>query len=142
MKDLWVYERLSRLQRLGYRGKMMLVAFVGTHIPLLALIAAFVIWLRPEPGVAIAVIGVALAATLAGTATTLLILDHLLRPIVLASRALRRFVLHRELPHLPTRFADTAGTLMADTATSLVQLDRALDALAHYDPVTGLPNRA
>jgi predicted signal transduction protein with EAL and GGDEF domain len=122
---------------------MMLVAFIGTHIPLLTLLVAFVLWLELGAGVAVVVIAIAiaLAATLAGTGLTLFILDRLLRPILLTSRALRRFVLHRELPDLPTQYRDDAGTLMADTAASLARLDHVLDGLANYDAGTGLPNR-
>jgi EAL domain-containing protein (putative c-di-GMP-specific phosphodiesterase class I)/GGDEF domain-containing protein len=141
MRELLVYDVLSRVRWLGYRGKMMLVAFIGTHIPLLTLLVAFVLWLELGAGVALVVIGIALAATLAGTGLTLFILDRLLRPILLTSRALRRFVLHRELPDLPTQYHDDAGTLMADTAASLARLDDVLDVLANYDAGTGLPNR-
>jgi hypothetical protein len=87
MRELLVYDVLSRVRWLGYRGKMMLVAFIGTHIPLLTLLVAFVLWLELGAGVALVVIGIALAATLAGTGLTLFILDRLLRPILLTSRA-------------------------------------------------------
>ncbi len=39
MRALGLYDRLSRFNRLNYRGKIMVVAFLGTHIPLLAIIA-------------------------------------------------------------------------------------------------------
>ena len=39
MKNIALYELMSRRTRLPYRGKIMLMAFVGTHVPLIALIA-------------------------------------------------------------------------------------------------------
>jgi hypothetical protein len=50
MRELLVYDVLSRVRWLGYRGKMMLVAFIGTHIPLLTLLVAFVLWLELGQG--------------------------------------------------------------------------------------------
>lgn len=85
-------------------------------------------------------LGVALAATLGGTALTLL-LHHLLRPIALTAHALRRYLSEGELPALPTDYADLVGMLMADTRYVLGRLDRTIRTLGEHDEVTGLPNR-
>ena len=55
-----------------------------------------------------------IVATLAGTVATLYVLYALLRPIALASRALRNYLEHNKVPDLPTGFTDRAGRLMAD----------------------------
>ncbi|MGV8840721.1 MAG: putative bifunctional diguanylate cyclase/phosphodiesterase [Bauldia sp.] len=141
MSGLALYARLSKLQRLNYRGKIMVVAFLGTHIPLLAIIAAIIFSAVPDASTAWIIAAVALVATLVGTGLTLLVLDGLLRPIVLTSRALRAYRGDRELPRLPTGFRDEVGTLMADAMATLTELDDALDELANTDRVTGLPNR-
>ena len=41
MTGLKLYAALSRFSWLNYRGKIMMTAFVGIHVPLLALIALF-----------------------------------------------------------------------------------------------------
>ncbi len=141
MNDLWMYQALSRVLNCRYRQKIMLVAFVGTHVPLLALIGYFfrldAIGLRAS----VQVLGVALLATLTGTALALFALDHLLRPIIKTSRGLRAYATGRTLPVLPTHYTDEAGTLMADAVYTLGKLDATLAELASFDQVTGLPNR-
>ncbi len=142
MSSLWMYRTLDRFRRLSYRGKIMIVAFVGTHIPLLGLIAYLVVTTAPDMNYALKMVGVTVLATLVGTGITLFILHLLLRPIVLTSRALHDYIIDRTLPTLPSGFSDTAGTLMADTNYALKRLDETIDHLEHYDAVTALPNRA
>jgi predicted signal transduction protein with EAL and GGDEF domain len=121
----------------------MLVAFTGTHVPLLALIGYFLRRLdRASLPLSLHVLGVVLLATLAGTALTVFVLDHLPRPIIKISRALRAYATCRILPTLPTQYTDEAGTLMADAALTLGKLDATLAELTSFDQVTGLPNRA
>ncbi|MCC6735875.1 MAG: EAL domain-containing protein [Bauldia sp.] len=141
MSGLALYDRLSKFKRLNYRGKIMVVAFLGTHIPLLAIIAAIIFSTVPDATTAWIIAAVALVATLIGTGVTLLILNGLLRPIVLTSRGLRAYRDDRALPRLPTGYRDEVGTLMADAMATLTELDDALDELANTDRVTGLPNR-
>ena len=56
----------------SYLGKVFLLAFVGTHVPLAALAAYLVLAARPAFAPAVAVLLVALGATLVGSAATLL----------------------------------------------------------------------
>ena len=132
---------MSAVLHCRYRYKIMAVAFVGTHIPLLALIGFFLAFKPISLGLAARVLGVALAATLIGTALTLFGLDQLLRPILKTSRALRAYATRRTLPSLPTHYTDEVGTLMADAAQTLGTLDATLNELTSFDQVTGLPNR-
>jgi len=140
VRSLRLYRFLSRFGWLNYRGKIMAIAFLGTHIPLLALIGFFVLRAAPDNEAALVTLGVALAATLIGTTVTLLVLNELLRPIIMTSAALRAYRTRRELVPLPSEFADEAGTLMADAGGTLTDLDAALDDLANYDRINGLPN--
>jgi EAL domain-containing protein (putative c-di-GMP-specific phosphodiesterase class I)/GGDEF domain-containing protein len=138
---LATYAALSRKVPLSYRNKIMLVAFLGTHVPLLVLVAWYATANSASLGEALRVLGLALGATLIGTAFTLIILDQLLRPILMTSRALRAYAADRRLPSLPLGFSDEAGTLMTDTVNVLSRLDIALDALSNIDKVTGLPTQ-
>lgn len=138
-----LYSALSRWKPLqsSYRAKIMLVAFLGTHIPLLALLCFFIVSTSLSAAQALRVLVVALVATLLGTATTLYALNLLLQPLTLISHALRRYLETRQVPVLPSHFRDEVGTLMADAQQALTQLDEALRYTATYDQLTGLPNR-
>jgi EAL domain-containing protein (putative c-di-GMP-specific phosphodiesterase class I) len=141
MGDLWLYDRVARLLRLSYRTKIMVMAFVGTHIPLIALAAYFALRASSEWRDFIATMAVTLVATLTGTGVTLFVLNHLLRPVVATSATLRGYRQARDVGALPLHYTDEVGTLMADATATLVHLERVRDALEHLDGATGLPNR-
>jgi predicted signal transduction protein with EAL and GGDEF domain len=126
----------------SYAGKLLLVAFLGTHVPLLTLLAFFVGSVSPSAAYTVRVLAVAVMATLAGTIATLYALHRLLAPMLVTQRGLRQYRRDRELPHLPTGFADEAGVLMADTQQTLAELERSMRRLELFDAVTGLPNSA
>ncbi|QLE58632.1 bifunctional diguanylate cyclase/phosphodiesterase [Nostoc sp. TCL26-01] len=142
-QNLYLYSFLAHFKFLhkSYTAKIMLVAFLGTHIPLLSLLFSFVISNSYSWEMAIKVLVTALLATLIGTAATLYALHHLLVPVKLTSAALREYLDTKTLPQLPTEFVDEAGTLMADTSQTLHKLDELIDYISHYDELTGLPNR-
>lgn len=141
MQGLWLYDLLSRRTRFGYRGKIMVMAFVGTHVPLIAL-AVFHALRGGDRGAMLWTLGITLLATLLGTAFTLLTLDLLLRPVSLTARALRRFRTDRHQLPLPDGFTDEAGQLMADARETMVVLENSLSRLERHDPATGVLNRA
>ena len=141
MSELRLYDLMDRAGIRNYRTKVMLMAFVGTHIPLIALVSYFALKSSADWTAFFATVGVTLAATLVGTALTLLVLNHLLRPILLTSRTLRSYARSREIGVLPTGYTDEVGTLMADTAETLKHLERVRDGLEYRDATTGLPNR-
>ena len=127
--SLWLYRALAGVPRLNYRGKIMLIAFIGTHIPLLALMGYFVTHASSDWDYTVWVLSVALGATLFGTGVTLFVLHHLLRPIELTSQSLRQYMTNGHLPRLPGQYTDEAGMLMADTAFTLNKLDQTLQQL-------------
>ncbi|OYD94602.1 GGDEF-domain containing protein [Nostoc sp. 'Peltigera membranacea cyanobiont' 210A] len=129
------------LLKKSYTAKIMLVAFLGTHIPLLSLLLSFVISNSYSLEMTIRVMLIALLATLAGTAVTLYAIHHLLKPVILTSAALQNYLNTKTLPELPTEFADEVGTLMADTSQTLHKLDELIHYISNYDDLTGLPNR-
>jgi diguanylate cyclase (GGDEF)-like protein len=140
---LSLYSLLARLGPLkkSYPAKIMLVAFLGTHVPLLSLLLNFILSNSYSLEEAVPVLGIALLATLTGTAATLYALRHLLAPVILTSAALQGYLNHKTLPELPTEFVDEAGSLMADTTQTLHKLDELIHYISNYDSLTGLPNR-
>ncbi|MCB1138376.1 MAG: EAL domain-containing protein [Leptospiraceae bacterium] len=138
-----LYAALSRLPLFkSYRSKIMLVAFLGTHVPLLTLLFWFLLSQNVASSEMIRVLLIALVATLVGTLATLMVLNALLRPILVSSRALRGFLKDRSKVALPTHFTDEAGTLMADTTVTLNRLRESMEQMENFDPQTGLPNRS
>ena len=142
---LGLYSALSKAPFLkSYPGKVLFSAFLGTHVPLLALVAHLARHPRLGPGDKRRVLAVAFAATLGGTAGTLWALHSLLSPVGTASEALRRYLEHGEVPDLPTSYPDRVGRLMADVQSSVERLDvslRSLGELATHDHLTGALNR-
>ncbi|BAY77887.1 hypothetical protein NIES25_43570 [Nostoc linckia NIES-25] len=142
-QKLYLYSSLGqfRLLKKSYTAKIMVVAFLGTHVPLLVLIFNIVTSNSYPWEIAIRVLLNALLATLGGTAATLFALHYLLAPVILTSAALRDYLQTKKLPELPTEFGDEAGTLMADTSQTLHKLDELIHQITNYDNLTGLPNR-
>ncbi|MHC5610799.1 MAG: putative bifunctional diguanylate cyclase/phosphodiesterase [Nostoc sp.] len=141
--NLYVYWFLANFGwfKKSYTAKIMLVAFLGTHVPLLTLFLSFVISNSYSLEMTIRVMIIASLATLAGTAATLYALNHLLKPVILTFAALQNYLNTKILPELPTEFVDEAGTLMADTSQTLHKLDQLIHYITNYDDLTGLPNR-
>ncbi|MEH2160808.1 MAG: bifunctional diguanylate cyclase/phosphodiesterase [Nostoc sp.] len=141
--NLYLYSFLARFGwfKKSYTAKIMLVAFLGTHVPLLTLLLSFLISNSYSFEMAVRVMIIALLSTLAGTGVTLYALNHLLKPVIFTSAALQNYLNTKTLPELPTEFADEAGTLMADTSQTLHKLDELIHYITNYDEVTGLPNR-
>ena len=144
-RRLRAYARLSRLLfPRSYAGKILLLAFVATHTPLVALVVYLLLAADLDRAHAGRVLLVALLATLAGAGLAVGGLWALLAPVVAASRALGAYRVGRAFPALPTDLADEGGRLMADVQATLTHLDEAvghLAALAAQDDLTGLLNR-
>ena len=143
--ELRLYRTLSRAPfPKSYLGKVFLVAFLGTHVPLLALLAYLVSFRRFGLRATLRILSVTVPATLGGTALTLWAIHALSTPVVLASKALHRYLESGKLPELPVGYADRAGRLMADVQHTVERLDaamRSLDELASKDHLTGAYNR-
>jgi diguanylate cyclase (GGDEF)-like protein len=144
-EQLRLYRTLSRAPfAKSYVGKVFLTAFLGTHVPLLALLAYFVRYRHFGLAGALRILSVTVPATLGGTALTLWAIHALSAPTALASRALRRYLDTGELPDLPVVYTDRAGRLMADVQYTIERLDKAvqsLEVLATRDHLTGTYNR-
>jgi diguanylate cyclase (GGDEF)-like protein len=140
-----LYRALSRAPfPRSYLGKVFLAAFLGTHVPLLALLAYLVRYRSFGLRDTLRILSVTVPATLGGTAATLWAIHALSAPVALASRALRRYLDSGELPELPVIYTDRAGRLMADVQYAIERLDAtmgSLDELASKDHLTGTYNR-
>ena len=96
--NLNLYSSLGHLPWLkkSYTAKIMVVAFLGTHVPLLTLMVWFLTSNAYSVETSVRVLLIALLATLAGTAVTLSTLRYLLVPVILTSEALQNIA---ELTH-------------------------------------------
>jgi hypothetical protein len=109
MPSLSLYRRLSALSRpRTYVGKMLFVAFVGTHVPLIGLILYFV-FSTTSLAASWPLLVATLVATLVGTTLTMLPQRRLLAPVLRTSDALIGYVEGRRLPALPAGHADGPG---------------------------------
>jgi diguanylate cyclase (GGDEF)-like protein len=128
----------------SYQGKILFVIFLGTHLPLIALVFYLLLSSSFGSGPALGVVTPLLVATLLGTAAALYALRSLLAPIRLTSRSLHEYLDSSRLPELPGEFTDEAGRLMADVQYAVESLDatiRSLEGLSGTDHLTGLLNR-
>ena len=141
---MWLYSAMSGVFPRSFMAKVFFVAFVGTQVPLLALLG----WALRHPEVIASerfqVLGVALVATLAGTAVTLLALHEVLKPIYLVEQTIRAFETEGAAAPLPFGFHDQVGRLMSSTNRLILAVDDRIDTerrAAETDPLTGLLNR-
>ncbi|MGX1307202.1 EAL domain-containing protein (putative c-di-GMP-specific phosphodiesterase class I)/GGDEF domain-containing protein [Amorphus suaedae] len=135
------YRLLSKISWLNYPGKILIVTFLGIHVPLITVVIVSLMYSVADLATVLTVLGILLVATLVGTGLTLYVISDLLKPILTASRALREYRLSQRMPALPTGFTDEAGLLMRDTQNTIRDLDGLLMRLTHSDPESGLPNR-
>jgi diguanylate cyclase (GGDEF)-like protein len=128
----------------SYLGKVFFTAFLGTHVPLLALLAYLMRYRHFGMRSTLRILSVTVPATLAGTGMTLWAMNALYKPVTLASRVLRRYLDTGEIPDLPVGYSDRAGRLMADVQYTIERLDAAMSSLneqATTDDLTGVYNR-
>jgi diguanylate cyclase (GGDEF)-like protein len=138
-----LYVWLSRRGWPGsYAGKFLLIVCVGACIPLAAAVAYFAGAASPSATYTGRAIAIVAAATCAALVVLVPAIRRLLSPVLATQQALRQYRTEREIPYLPTGFADEAGVLMADLQQTLGELERSTRRLELFDVVTGLPNAA
>ncbi|PZX15742.1 signal transduction histidine kinase [Palleronia aestuarii] len=109
-----------------FMGKIMLVSFVGVHIPIFGAVAFVLVYTGEEISQQLPILAAMLVATLAGTIATMFAMSALMAPIRTATNALETFLRHREIPSLPVRYTDEAGILLRGVQESITRLDNAL----------------
>jgi diguanylate cyclase (GGDEF)-like protein len=146
MQNLRLYRLMNHLGilRRSYLLKFMLVVFLGTYVPLIALVLYIALSQSYSLLGALAIVIAALLAIFIGTVITLLLLEGLLTPVRQTSDSLKKYLAERSLPSLPTVYGDEAGQLMADAQYVITRLDntlRELENLSLTDYLTGVYNR-
>lgn len=141
-----LYSALSSVPMLkkSYIGKIMTIAFIGIHTPLLCIISYLITQSQLDSESAWHILFVTLIATLFGTAATLYILLGLLKPVSLASLALRSYLKDQSLPDLPASYEDEVGLLMHDVQHVIQDLQQTineLERISSTDSLTGVINR-
>jgi diguanylate cyclase (GGDEF)-like protein len=140
-----VYAFLARLPfPRSYSGKIMVSAFLGPHVPLVALVLYLVFASSTDLRSSLSILVIVLVASLFGTVLTFYALYALLRPVSLASKALYEYLDSGKMPSLPTDFTDQAGGLMANVQCVVERLNkdiRSLEEAATKDHLTGVYNR-
>ena len=123
---------------------MLLLALVGTHVPLLVVVAYLAHSFPGGLAQALPVVGAALAGTLAAGAIAFRELRALLASVSRASRALRDYRERGEIPKLPADAGGEGGTLLHEVQETVCRLEGvigSLEQLAARDPLTGAYNR-
>jgi len=140
-----IYRLFNTLKRpRSYAGRVLLICFVGTHIPLIT----FAVWaLITNPAFgreSLADLLVLLLATLVGTGLTFLLVHGMLAPVRVVSQALGNYRQNKQLPALPRNLSDEAGYMLDEVQGTLEELDLTLSNLARAaetDPLTEIGNR-
>ncbi len=124
-KNLSFYRHIDKLKwPKGYTGKIFLIAFIGTHIPLIGLFIYLTFYFPVDERASILI--VVLIATVIGASVTLYFIFRLLAPILMTNNAVIKYYSDKKIPSLPISFKDEAGVLMANTQKCIQQLDELL----------------
>ncbi len=142
MPSLRLYRAIGRIPGLqrSFKAKVLTIAFLGTHVPLLTILAYFIVQNAATQAMAIQVLLVALLATLIGTGITLGLLYVLLRPISVTLRLLSDFESEHRVQPIRAELTDEMGDLINGTHGTLRQLQKHLDHIATHDAATGALN--
>ncbi len=121
------YDKLSKITFLKkYSFKFLFVAFIGIHIPLIGLIL-YLAFGGNEVLSPMSVFISVLVFTLIAAGTTLIILNKLLEPIILAKETLSDYIVNKSTPQLPTTYTDEVGILLKEIQFSIQTLDELLE---------------
>lgn len=138
-----VYKLITKIIRFhSFRNKVFIIAFVGTHIPLIAIIG-YILYSSKQLS-ALSVFALALISTLVGTLLVLWSLHHLLKPITLVNLALKNYLEKGEVTSIPEDLDGKMGSLLRNLNYALTHIEdrrQLLEAIAVNDPLTGLGNR-
>lgn len=117
--------------------KSVAIAFVCTHVPLLALIALVVV--APGELQPLTVLGLALLSTLLATALVIYALWRLFRPLRQAADGLLKFMTEGQPLRLTAESHDEVSSLIRVLVLALAHLDRARDMMPNAMPKGPLP---
>lgn len=122
---MYLYKKLSSLPfNISYVSKLMVITFIGIHVPLISLYVFVLVKSGMENSYQFLL--TALIATLSGTFVTLLVIHRMLDPVKRTAEALENFRTKREVSNLPKEYKDEVGVLMGQTQESIENLDSLL----------------
>jgi signal transduction histidine kinase len=116
MKLYHILSKISFLKK-SYAFKFLFVAFIGIHIPLIGIL--FFVLYGNNTISANSILIFSLIMTLFATLVTLVVISQLIKPIVVASKALDNYRTARKLSVLPSLYEDEAGLLMRNIQESI-----------------------
>ncbi|MEQ9258648.1 MAG: GGDEF domain-containing protein [Roseovarius sp.] len=138
-----LYLLLDRVFPRSFTAKVFFLAFMGTHVPLICLVA-YVLMANGGLAAHLDVLALVLGATLAGTAGTLFLLYCILSPLYRIEQSMQRFESDGQILPLPEHTRDQVGRLMQRTMRLMARVSDRLaqaQASADTDPLTGALNR-
>ena len=138
-----LYTWMNRLFPNSFTQKLFLMAFLGTHVPLISF-TGYVLLSSDSWSVFLNDLLLLLTATLTGTALTFFGMHHLLRPLFKIKQAMASYETEAEVSPLPARFNDEVGQVMQQVNRLVFHVsehvaDRVREA--HTDTLTGALNR-
>lgn len=139
-----LYRALNRLFPRSYSAKLFFAAFIGTHVPLIALVMWMLLREGSHDPLLTRAALVALLATLVGTALAFWLLHRLLLPVRMAARALDDYERDQSLPEFRLDGDDDAAILLRGVHRNLRRIDadrRELEGMLVRDALTGALNR-
>ena len=123
MKIYGILSKVPFLKR--YSFKFLFVAFLGIHIPLLAVIG-FILYNQGGGFSAMNVFLLVLVFTLIATVITLFTLNSLLAPLLKTKTSLEEYADHGLIPNIPTGYNDEAGIVMKNVQNTIVKIENML----------------
>jgi len=120
MKLYHILSQIGFLKK-SYAFKFLFVAFIGIHIPLIGIL--FFVLFSQHSISPTSILIFSLIMTLLATALTLLVLNRLIKPIAIASKALNDYRSSRKLSELPTEYTDEAGLLLCNIQESIYEAE-------------------
>jgi len=143
--NLRIYAALSDIAwPRSYYLKILVLCFIGTHIPLLATVVASLLILDVPLAKELSVLLLMLAATVVAAVATVFVVRAMLAPIAAVTNELERYRQKGEFSTLPERGRDEAGTLMKTVNSLLRQFTETkaeLEIQSNMDALVGIGNR-
>lgn len=142
--SLRIYNLLAKLPGpKNFAVRIFMFSFIGTQLPLFALLLYVVMNVEMTAEV-LTTVSIVLIAALLGSASTVVALMAYAEPVGAISRAMQNYGVENYEPDLPEGYNDEIGELMANTQGALKKLHsmiHSMHELSIRDELTGLYNR-
>jgi len=143
--NLRIYAALSDLHwPKSYYLKILVLCFVGTHIPLLATVVLSLMLLDVPVSTEVSVLVIMLIGTVLAAVATIFVVRAMLAPVAAVTTELDRYGRTGEFSELPRTGSDEAATLMEMVNALIrqfVQTKAELELQSNMDALVGIGNR-